>query len=166
MWQNMMDLSVAPLNLVIRVVLVYLSVLILMRISGKRQMGQMGATEFVAVLLISNAVQNAMNGGDNSLAGGLLLAVVLICLSMAISFLTYKSRFFSSLFEGTPTLLVHKGKFIRKHLEKERMSQSELLTMLRKQGLHHVHEIDTAVLEADGTLSITKTSDIAVPEFK
>ena len=94
MWQNLMALNLTPANLIVRAGVVYIAVLILLRISGKRQMGQMGATEFVAILLISNAVQNAMNGGDNSLIGGLLLAVVLVGLSTLISFLTYRSRFF------------------------------------------------------------------------
>jgi uncharacterized membrane protein YcaP (DUF421 family) len=156
MWHNLMDFNIAPLNLVIRAVVVYLSILVLLRISGKRQIGQMGATEFVAVLLISNAVQNSMNGGDNSLAGGLLLAFVLIFLSALISYLTYKSKFFSAIFEGTPTLLIHNGKLIQKHLARERLSESELFTMLRKQGLHKLDEIQTAVLEADGKLSVTK----------
>src|SRR3954470_17889269 len=104
-----MDLSLTPANLIVRAIVVYLAVLILLRISGKRQLGQMGATEFVAILLISNAVQNAMNGGDNSVIGGLLLAGVLVGLSALISYLTYRSRWFSSIFEGTPTLLIHKG---------------------------------------------------------
>lgn len=155
-----MDFNIPPLNLGIRAVLVYLSVLILLRISGKRQIGQMGATEFVTVLLISNAVQNSMNGGDNSLSGGVLLAIVLICLSSLISFLTYRSRFFTSVFEGTPTLLIHKGKLIHKNLAKERLRESELKTMLRKQGLHYFHDIETAILESDGTLSVTKMSDL------
>src|ERR1700729_4196967 len=99
MWNNLTNLSLSPLNFIIRAVVVYLSVLILLRISGKRQMGQMGATEFVAILLISNAVQNSMNGGDNSLLAGLLLAAVLIALSSGISFLTYRSKFFSTIFE-------------------------------------------------------------------
>src|SRR6185436_11934864 len=110
MWQNMTDLGLSPLNLIVRAVVVYLAVLILLRISGKRQLGQMGATEFVSVLLISNAVQNSMNGGDNSLSGGILLAAVLIILSSAISYLTYRSRVFRSIFEGIPTLLVHHGR--------------------------------------------------------
>lgn len=159
MWQELMRFNVAPVNLAVRALVVYLSVLILLRISGKRQLGQMGATEFVAILLISNAVQNAMNGGDNSLAGGLLLAAVLIALSTLISFLTYRSGFFSTIFEGTPTLLVHKGKLIHRHMVKERLSESELKALLRKQGIHAVHEIATAVLEADGTLSVTKTGE-------
>lgn len=160
MWQSLTELNLTPLNLIIRAVVVYLAVLILLRISGKRQLGQMGATEFVAILLISNAVQNSMNGGDNSLVGGLLLAAVLVALSALISYLTYRSRFFSTVFEGTPTLLIHKGKLVHKHLARERMSESELMTLLRKQGLHKVHEIETAILEADGTLSVTKMPEV------
>src|SRR5581483_11784623 len=116
MWQNLIHLNVPALNLAVRAVIVYTSVLILLRISGKRQLGQMGASEFVTILLISNAVQNSMNGGDNSLLGGLILAAVLIVLSTVISILTYRSEIFSRLFEGTPTLLLHKGKIIRKNL--------------------------------------------------
>lgn len=158
MWNNLFDFNISPLNLIIRAIIVYLAVLILLRISGKRQMGQMGVTEFVAVLLISNAVQNSMNGGDNSLSGGLVLAVTLVGLSTLISFLTYKSEIFSRIFEGTPTLVIHKGKIVHKHLARERMSESELKAMLRKQGLHNVHEIETGILEADGTLSITRAA--------
>ncbi|MGZ3805630.1 MAG: DUF421 domain-containing protein [Pseudobdellovibrionaceae bacterium] len=158
MWQNLMDFNISPVNLIIRGFVVYLAVLILLRISGKKQLGQMGATEFVAILLISNAVQNSMNGGDNSLIGGLLLALVLVSLSSLISYLTYKSRFFSAIFEGTPTILVHKGKIIPQNLAKEQMNEGELKTLLRKQGLHSISEINAAILEADGTLSVTKIS--------
>ncbi|MFZ4714961.1 MAG: DUF421 domain-containing protein [Bacteriovoracaceae bacterium] len=151
------------LELTIRAVLVYLSILILLRLSGKRQMGQMSPTEFVAILLISNAVQNAMNGGDNSLGGGLWLAFILIGLSTVISFVTYRSRFFSHIFEGTPTLLIHKGKMISKHMSQERLSDAELKALLRKQGIHHMDEIETAILESDGTLSITRVNDKPIP---
>jgi len=156
MAHDLFTLSVSPLDLILRAGVVYLTVLVLLRISGKRQMGQMGATEFVAILLISNAVQNSMNGGDNSLIGGVILAAVLVAISALISYLTYKSRFFSSIFEGTPTLLVHKGKTIAKNLAHERMSESELKMLLRKQGLHNLADIETAILEADGTLSVTR----------
>jgi len=161
--QNLLHNDIPAWNLLVRAVVVYLTVLILLRISGKRQMGQMGATEFVAILLISNAVQNAMNGGDNSLSAGLWLAIILIAMSTLISFLTYRSQFFRTVFEGTPSLLVHKGKIIREHLDRERLSETELRTLLRKQGVHHIHELDNAVLEADGTLSITKACDPPLP---
>lgn len=158
-----MHLDIPAGNLILRAILVYVSVLILLRVSGKRQLAQMGATEFVAILLISNAVQNAMNGGDNSLIGGIILAIVLIAMSAAISFLTYKSEIFSTLFEGTPTLLIHKGKMIRKHMARERLRESELKALLRKQGVHDLNEVESAVLEADGTFSITKKSDGPTP---
>jgi len=159
--KDLFTLGVTPLDLVLRAGIVFLFVLILLRISGKRQLGQMSATEFVALLLISNAVQNAMNGGDNSLVGGLLLAAVLIFLSWLISELTYRHAKFRAIFEGTPTLLVHKGKIVEKHLAQERLSYSELKTLLRKQGIHQISEIDSAILESDGTLSVTKVSEIA-----
>lgn len=163
MWQNLTHFDVAPLNLAVRATVVYLAVLIMLRISGKRQIGQMGASEFVSILLISNAVQNAMNGGDNSLSGGLLLAVVLIVLSSAIAFLVYRSRTFSAVFEGTPRLIIHDGKVIQKALKKELLSTTELRTLLRKQGVHAFVEVKSAVLEADGTLSIIRKSDLAQP---
>ncbi len=160
--KDLFHLNIQPLDLTIRALVVYLSILILLRISGKRQMGQMSAIEFVAILLISNAVQNSMNGGDNSLIGGLLLAAVLIGCSTLISYLTFRSNFFSKLFEGTPTLLIHKGKLIHKNLSRERLSESELKTLMRKQGVHSIHDVETAVLEADGSLSITKEKEITI----
>src|SRR4051812_49872460 len=99
--------EVPPFDLVIRAAVVYGVVILLLRMAGKRQLGQMGATEFVALLLISNAVQNSMNGGDNSLVGGVLLAVVLVSMSWLITRLTYFSKTFSVIFEGTPSLLIH-----------------------------------------------------------
>ena len=155
MWDQLLKMDLPAANLVLRASVVYVATLLLLRISGKRQMGQMAATEFVAILLISNAVQNAMNGGDNSLSGGLLQALTLIVLSTLISVLTYRSRFFSALFEGTPTVLIHKGKVIARNLKKERLSLEELRALLRKQGIMHIHDVHSAILEADGTLSLS-----------
>ena len=157
--------DVASSSLALRAVVVYVVVLLLLRISGKRQMGQMGATEFVAILLISNAVQNSMNGGDNSLIGGLWLAFILILMSTLISYLTFRFEFFSHVFEGTPTLLINRGKVLTKNLHRERLSMSELRMLLRKQDVHHIDEVSTAVLEADGTLSIAKTGDRALKDI-
>lgn len=158
--ESLLNFQLPTWNLLIRGAVVYLAVLILLRVSGKRQIGQMGPTEFVSILLISNAVQNSMNGGDTSLVGGLLLAAVLIFLSYSISFLTYRSRFFQSVFEGTPRLLIHDGHTIEKALRLELLSKDELKTILRKQGVHHFHDVKSAVLEADGKLSIIRYSDL------
>src|SRR3954454_9160914 len=91
-------------SLVIRAIVAYSFVLLLLRIAGKRQVGQMGMTVFVALLLISNAVQNAMNGGDNSLVGGLLLAVVIVSLATVFAYVTYRWPRVEQTIQGRPTL--------------------------------------------------------------
>lgn len=160
MWENLTITSVPFANLILRAVVVYVFILILMRISGKREMGHMGAVEFVTVLLISNAVQNSLNAGDNSLIGGLVLSATLIALSLLFSAIAYRSRLFTRIFEGTPTLLINKGKIIQANMRKERLRESEIRVLLRKQGVHHYHEVSTAILESDGTLSLTKVGDL------
>jgi uncharacterized membrane protein YcaP (DUF421 family) len=158
--QDLFHWGVGPLDLAIRAVVVYLSVLLLLRVSGKRQVAQMGATEFVAILLISNAVQNSMNGGDNSLIGGLMIAAILIALSSAIAYFSYKSEKFESIFQGTPRLLVHDSKPVLEALKAELLSKADLHVLLRKQGIQHFSEVKSAVLEADGSLSIVKYVDL------
>ena len=147
-------------HFLLRAGIVYVAVLLLLRLGGKRQIGQMGAGEFVAILLVSNAVQNAMNGGDNSISGGILLASVLILLSVAFAYLTYKSRRWANLLEGKPTLLVHEGKVVHPNLEKELLNLHELKIMMRRQGVHDLNEVAEAVLESNGQLSLVKKSEL------
>ena len=147
-------------HLVIRAAVVYAAVLWLMRVGGKRQVGQLSMAQFVALLLISNAVQNAMNGGDNSLTGGLISAVVLIILSYLCSFLTYHSRDWERFIQGSPTLLIHHGKLLYDNLQRELMSVRELRVLLRKQGVHDLCDVEEAVLESDGFISITRKSEL------
>ena len=149
---------------VVRGAVVYLAVLLLLRLGGKRQIGQMGAGEFVAILLISNAMQNAMNGGDNSVSGGLILAAVIIALSVLVAWLTYRSRRWAVWLEGRPTLLVHHGTVLHDHLRGELLSPSELRTMMRRQGIHSFEEVEVAILESDGHLSIRRKSEMPPPD--
>jgi uncharacterized membrane protein YcaP (DUF421 family) len=146
-------------NLGLRAAVVYASVVLLLRLAGKRQISQMGMTEFVALLLISNAVQNSMNGGDNSLTGGLILAGVIIGLSILMAYLTYRSKKLENIVQGRPTLLIHKGQILYDHLRDELLTVRELGQLLRKQGIHHYDEIEEAVLESDGFVSITRKGD-------
>lgn len=155
MWNSLFHPSVSLTELLIRVTLVFFFILFLLRISGKRQLGQLSAIEFVSILLISNAVQNAMNAGDNSLIGGLVLAAGLVILSILISIFSFRYKKFRHLIEGTPTILVRHGALVEKHLETERVTREELMVMLRRQGIHHLIEIELAILESDGTLSVT-----------
>jgi uncharacterized membrane protein YcaP (DUF421 family) len=153
-------------SLVIRACLVYVAVLLLLRIAGKRQVGQMGMTEFVALLLISNAVQNAMNGGDNSLVGGMILAGVLIALATLFAYATYRSPRLEQVVQGRPTLLIHHGKILTRNLARELLSERELRHLLRKQGIQDLDEIAEAVLESDGFISIVRKSEIVPGEYQ
>jgi uncharacterized membrane protein YcaP (DUF421 family) len=144
---------------VVRAVVVYVAILILLRLGGKRQVGQMGAGEFVAILLISNAVQNSMNGGDNSVTGGLILAGVIVGLSLVVAYITFKSNKAERLIQGSPRLLVNKGKVLEKNLDKEMLSIHELKALLRHQGIDSMSEVRVAILESDGFISVVKQSD-------
>jgi uncharacterized membrane protein YcaP (DUF421 family) len=156
---SMFHSSLPLLEFVIRGAAVFLFVLLMLRLAGKRQLAQMSPTEFVAILLISNAVQNSMNGGDNSLVGGFVLASVLVFLSTAISYLTYRSKKFGRIFEGTPTLLLHNGKLIEANLKRERITDGELNIMLRHQNVVHYSDVQQAVLEPSGGLTLVLKSE-------
>ena len=142
--------------LVIRATVAYGAVLFLLRWAGKRQVAQLSIAELVALLLISNAVQNSMNGGDNSLVGGLLLAGVLILFSTAIAYATFRSPRLERLIQGRPTMLIHRGKVLHDHLARELMTPHELRHQLRRQGIDDLGEVEEAVLESDGFICVLK----------
>jgi len=146
-------------SLVIRGIIVFCAVLALLRTAGKRAIANMGMAEFVALLLISNAVQNAMNGGDNSLIGGILLAAVIMVLSRAFQYATFRSRKLERIVQGRPTLLIHHGKILHDRLKRELLNVRELRTILRKQGIHDLCDVAEAVLESDGYVSVTRKSE-------
>jgi uncharacterized membrane protein YcaP (DUF421 family) len=157
---NMWVTDVPWWQLVIRASVVFVAVLLLLRVSGKRQVGQMGMAQFVVLILISNAVQNAMNGGDNSLLAGVILAAVLIGWSVLFEVATYRSKRLENLIQGRPVLLIHNGQVLSDHLQHERLSVRELRVMLRRQGVHSFAEVAEAVLESDGYVSIIHKSDV------
>src|SRR5512137_2818504 len=96
-------------HFVVRAVVVYIFLLVLLRLTGKRQVGQMAPFDLVLLLVLSNAVQNSMNGGDNSITGGMILATTLVMLNFGVSWLTYRSKGLEALIEGRPVIIVHDG---------------------------------------------------------
>lgn len=157
------DFPAEPVQLVLRVTVVYLTILMLLRLAGKRQMAQMGPTEFVMVLLLSNAVQNAMTGPDITLAGGLIAAVTLVLLSRLISYVTYRSARMRAVLEGTPSVLIQNGAVVSAQLAAEMLTEGELIAMLRKQGVESIEEVFLAVLDTEGNLSIARHAPTAKP---
>ncbi len=150
MWQ----MSAPWWEFVIRGVIVYVFVLVILRLTGKRQVGQLAPFDLVLLLVLSNAVQNAMNGGDNSITGGMISAVTLVGLNYCVGYLTFKSKRLEGLIEGRPVILVHNGQIDHRAMNKVRMTTHELNASLRAAGCAGVSEVMIAILENGGNVSV------------
>jgi uncharacterized membrane protein YcaP (DUF421 family) len=148
------------IEIVLRTAVVYLIVLLGVRLSGKREVGQMTPFDLVLLLLLSNSVQNAMTGPDTSVLGGVAAAVTLLLLNFGVGELAGTNRRFRKLVEGQPSLLVHDGKVISEHMKKERVSMDELQRALREHGITSCNDVALAVLEVDGAISCLKYDEI------
>ena len=144
----------SALGIIIRTTAVYLVILIGLRLAGKREIGQMTVFDLVVLLLIANAVQNAMVGPDTSLIGGVLAAIALLAVNALVARLRLRSPRLRHLVEGTPTLLVLHGEVIPEHMQREGIDEESLLTALREHGVAEISEVEMAVLEIDGSISV------------
>lgn len=147
--------NVTPLwQIVVRTTAVYVAVLVGLRLLGKRQLGQMTIADLVMILLIANAVQNAMVGPDVSLVGGLLAAAVLLVVNFVFVQLLASSRLAQRLIEGHPTMLVKDGTFVTSGIRREGLDTQEVESAIREHGIEDVRGVRVAYLEPDGTISV------------
>ena len=137
-----------------RSMLVYVFIIGAIGISGKKELSQLSIIDLVFIMLISNAVQNAMVGSWIDFKGGLVAAVALFILNHLFKIVFYKSKYVSSLIQGDPVMLIHKGEILTTHLKKEKISLAELETAAREHGENDLSKVDLAVLETDGSISI------------
>jgi len=151
----MFQLAIPWFEFVVRGVIVYVFLLVLLRLTGKRQVGQLAPFDLVLLLVLSNAVQNSMNGGDNSLIGGLISATTLVLLNYGIGYLTFRDKKIEALVEGHPLVLIHNGKLYPEVLRRSQMTRHELDAALRQAGCTCVEDVHIAVLENNGTVSVT-----------
>ena len=159
----MWTLSVAWWELIIRSIIVYVFLLVLLRITGKRQIGQLAPFDLVLLLVLSNAVQNSMNGGDNSVIGGVISATTLICLNFFVGYLTYRSKKLEGLLEGQPEVLIHNGRLFEKAMARAQLTHHELNAALRQAGCSCASEVHFAVLENNGSISVTSRLSVSPP---
>jgi uncharacterized membrane protein YcaP (DUF421 family) len=152
--------SHALVGIAIRTTLIYVVVLLGMRLSGKREVGQMTPFDLTLLLLLSNAVQNAMTGPDTSVLGGVVAAVTLLSLNYLIAELSGANRRFRKMVQGEPSLLVHDGEVITLHMTHEHVSLNQLQQSMREHGIATLKDVALAVLEVDGTISFMKYDDI------
>ena len=152
----MWNMSVTCWELVVRAVVVYVVILILLRITGKRQVGQLAPFDLVLLLILANAVQNSMNAGDNSLTGGLISATVLITVNYLVGLATYRSKKLEALVEGRPEVLIHNGRVFEDVMARSKLTHHELDAALRRAGCDCVEDVHTAVLENNGGISVVR----------
>jgi uncharacterized membrane protein YcaP (DUF421 family) len=148
------------LEIALRTGVIYLLVLAGIRISGKREVGQMTPFDLTLLLLLSNSVQNAMTGPDTSLAGGAVAATTLLALNYLVAEVSGGNRRFRKYIQGEPSLLVHDGEVNMAHMAAEHVSMDELERALREHGVGSYKQAALAVLEVDGSISVLKYDDI------
>ena len=159
--QTMWTMTVPWWELIARSLIVYLFLLTLIRLTGKRQVGQLAPFDLILLLVLSNAVQNAMNGGDNSVQAGIISALTLVMLNYGIGYATFRSKRFEALIEGRPQLLIHNGKLYRDVMEKQRLTQHELDAALRRQGVSDIAHVHVALIENNGDITVQLRSESA-----
>lgn len=133
---------------------VYLFIIIAIRLFGKKELAQLSVVDLVFILLISNAVQNAMVGPDATLMGGLVAASTLFVVNYLLKYLQFRFPKFRKAVEGETIMLVYKGKILTPHLKKASITEDELMEAAREHGVATISEIDLAILEVDGNISI------------
>ena len=155
----MWKIAVPWWELVVRATVVYAFLLILLRVTGKRQVGQLAPFDLVLLLVLSNAVQNSMNAGDNSLTGGLISATVLVALNFLVGLATYRSKSLEAVVEGHPQVLIHNGKLFDRVMADARLTHHELNAALRQAGCACVEDVHYAVLENNGAISVISRAE-------
>ncbi len=155
----MWNLAVPWWELILRGVVVYGFMILLLRVTGKRQVGQLAPFDLVLLLVLSNAVQNSMNAGDNSLLGGLISATTLVAINYLVSYVTFRSKRMEAIIEGRPIVIVHNGKLFKDSLLKCQLTHHELDAALRENGCSCVSEVHMAILENNGSISVIPRKD-------
>jgi uncharacterized membrane protein YcaP (DUF421 family) len=166
-WKDMFVITLPILEKILRPVIVYFFLVVMLRLSGKRELVQLNPFDLVVLLTLSNTVQNAIIGDDNSVSGGILGATSLLAVNYLVVRFLYKHKALDQLVEGKADVLIEDGKLRPAHLKKELISVAQLEAAARKQGFAALDEVDQCILEPGGTLSfIGKKPDADVLRHK
>jgi uncharacterized membrane protein YcaP (DUF421 family) len=153
-WQHMFHLELPLVEKVLRPVIVYLVLVLLLRIFGKRELAQLNPFDLVVLLSLSNTVQNAIIGDDNSVSGGVIGAFALLAINWIVARVLYRSRKLTGALEGHSTTLILNGRADQKALEHESLTLEELISVIHKQGFTSIDQIQKCQLEPNGTFYI------------
>ncbi len=156
MWTSMFQLGLPLLEKMIRPVIVYLFLIVVLRLAGKREMAQLNPFDLVVLLTLSNTVQNAIIGNDNSVSGGLIGAATLLIVNYIVVRLLYNHERLERIVEGAPDVLIEHGEIRKETLKKELVTMQELELAAHKQGFDSLEEVERAVLDPGGAVSFTR----------
>jgi uncharacterized membrane protein YcaP (DUF421 family) len=160
-WIHLFVPSLPILEKIIRPIIVYFFLVLVFRLSGKRELVQLNPFDLVVLLTISNTVQNAIIGDDNSLAGGMIGATSLVISNYLVVRFLYDHRKLDQIVEGRPDVLIQGGRIRKQNLKRELITMAQLEAAARKQGFSSLAEVDQCILEPGGTLSfIGKKPDV------
>ncbi len=154
LWHDMVLLALPVAEKILRPVIVYFCLVILLRIFGKRELAQLNPFDLVVLLSLSNTVQNAIIGEDNSVTGGMIGAATLLTVNYLVVRYLFKHRRLDQVLEGKPTVLIDRGQINANELAKELLTKSELMTVLHRQGFSRLEDVDRCVLEPGGTFFV------------
>lgn len=152
-WVNMFQLTLPVAEKILRPIIIYLFLVIGLRIAGKRELAQLNPFDLVVLLTISNTVQNAIIGNDNSVTGGILGAVTLLLVNAGVVHLVHRNPQINAWVEGKTDFLIKDGVILRMSLKREEISEEELLTAARKNGYQSLDQIKEATIDANGSIS-------------
>ena len=152
-WNDMFYLTLPVVEKILRPMIMYLVLVMLIRLFGKRELAQLNAFDLVVLLTLSNTVQNAIIGDDNSVAGGIIGAAALLGTNYVVVRFLYRHQRLEELVEGQPDVLIQDGRILKNHLDREAVSVAELEAAAHRQGFSSLDEVDRAVLESGGTIS-------------
>jgi uncharacterized membrane protein YcaP (DUF421 family) len=155
MWNDLMHLQISLPDKIVRTVVVYLLLALILRLVGKRDLAQLNAFDLVVMLLLSNVVQNAVIGPDNSLLGGAIGAVVLIAVNSGVVRLIRRSDRLARVMEGTSTVLARDGRWDDRALRAEGLRQADVDAALRRQNANSVAEVEQVTIEPGGAIVAT-----------
>jgi len=151
---DMFNLALPVAEKMLRPVVVYVFLVLVLRVFGKRELAQLNPFDLVVLLSLSNTVQNAIIGDDNTITGGLIGAFTLLAINYVVVRFVFKHRRLDQVVEGSPTMLIEKGELCRDALAKELLTESELLVVAHRQGFDTLEEVEECVLEPGGTFFV------------
>lgn len=167
-WSHMftLDETVTWAEKIIRPVIVYIALIILLRVFGKRELAQLNPLDLVVILSLSNTVQNAIIGPDNSLVGGLVGASALLGINYTIARLKWSSKKIESLTEGPPAILIENGRIREDQMKRELITRSDLDIVVHSNGFESANDIEKLILDPNGTFLIDGKDEIKDATFK